>query len=92
MSSGRTTHDKRQRERAKQAKAAEKRARRQGRSSEEDADVTVVDGDDRSTEELLAEMEQLHASFDAKQIDFETFEERKNELLDRIAVRLAAGN
>jgi hypothetical protein len=91
MSSGRTTHDKRQRERAKQAKAAEKRARRQGKGTEEDEEVAVVDDDRRSTEELIAEMEQLHASFDAKQIDFDAFDERKNELLDRIAVRLASG-
>jgi hypothetical protein len=92
MSAGRTTHDKRQRERAKQAKAAEKRARRQERGSESADEVVGFDGDHRSTEELLAEMEALHASFDAKTIEFEAFEERKSELLDQIAVRLANGS
>jgi hypothetical protein len=92
MSSGRTTHDKRQRERAKQAKQAEKRARRQERNESGGVGIGVeVEDDARSTEQLLAEMEELHAAYDANQIDLDTFDERKNDLMDRIALRLAEG-
>ena len=92
MSSGRTTHDKRQRERAKQAKQAEKRARRQERSEGDGIGIGVeVEDDERTTEQLLAEMQALHEAYDAKQIDLDTFDEQKNDLMDRIAVRLAEG-
>ena len=92
MSSGRTTHDKRQRERAKQAKQAEKRARRQERSEGGGVGIGVeVEDDERTTEEMLQEMQDLNAAYEAKQIDLDEFDERRNELMDRIAVRLADG-
>ena len=96
MSTRRTTHDKRQRERSKQQKAAAKRDKRQGRSdgesdgprTEDAADVRVDDRRD-STEQLLERIETLHANYDAGNIPFEDFEEQRAELLDRIALRLA---
>ena len=92
MATRRTTHDKRQRERNKQQKAAAKRARRQGERLPDDPEfdeaVSLDDGPE-STEQLLQEMEALHADYDAGRVSFEDFEERKSALMDRIAVRLA---
>ena len=91
MATRRTTHDKRQRERNKQQKAAAKRARRQGEAVEGDPEIETTEIDDgpESTEQLLQEMETLHATYDAGQLEFEDFEEQKSTLMDRIAVRLA---
>ena len=47
----------------------------------------LPEGEEELTaEELLALVEQLHADFEAKRIDFEEFEERKTELFARISV------
>jgi hypothetical protein len=92
MATRRTTSDKRQRERAKQAKAAAKRERRQDRSSDarlDDAGTGSADDDDLTTEQLLARIEELHADYDAGTVSFEEFDEQKSELVDRIALRLA---
>jgi len=88
MSTRRRTAEKRQRERAKQAKAAEKRERRQHRSSDAGATSSGEAGDDRTTGQLLAEIESLQARFDRGAIPFEEFDEQKSELLDHIAVKL----
>jgi hypothetical protein len=90
MATRRTTSDKRQRERAKQAKAAAKRERRQDRSP----DDPLEEGDESrseelTTEELVARIETLHADYDAGTVSFEEFDEQKSDLLDRIALRLA---
>ena len=90
MSTRGSTPEKRQRELAKQAKAAEKRERRQDRSSDAGATSPGDGGDDLTTEQLLAQVESLHARFDEGSIPFEEFDEQKSELLDRIAVKLAS--
>jgi hypothetical protein len=36
-------------------------------------------------------MQDLNAAYDAKQIDLDEFDERRNDLMDRIALRLAEG-
>ena len=90
MSTRRRTADKRQRELAMQAKAAAKRERRQDRSSDADATSSGQAGDDPTTEQLLAQIESLHARFDEGTIPFEEFDEQKSELLDRMAVKLAS--
>jgi molybdenum-dependent DNA-binding transcriptional regulator ModE len=85
----RTTFEKQNRERAKKAKAAAKRERRLDRAAEKAQD----DGGDGggaavttdSADDLLRQIEALHQDFDAKQIDFETFEERKVDLFERLA-------
>jgi len=90
MSTRRTTSDKRQRERDKQAKAAAKRARRQDRSIEDGIDTTDPTIDRTSTtEQLLERVEALHAEYDAGNLSFEEFDEQKSSLLDDIAIRLA---
>lgn len=83
MGTQRTTFEKLQRERNKKSKAAAKRARRQDRALEDG-----VEGDEleiESAEDLLPLVEQLHADYDNKLIDLETFEERKDELIARLA-------
>jgi hypothetical protein len=92
MATRRTTSDKRQRERAKQAKAAAKRARRQGGAVEgfEEPTPEASTGPSESTEQLIARMESLQEKFDAGQIEFEEFDEQKSELLDKIALSLTA--
>lgn len=92
MGASRTSFAKLQRDRAKKAKAAAKRERRLTGESEVDADEAVTDvadipeGEDLSADQLLRLVEELHADFEAKRIDFDTFEERKMELFARITV------
>jgi hypothetical protein len=91
MATRRTTHGKRERERSRQLKAAAKRDRREGRATSEageEAPVALDDGD-ATTEELLARIEALHASYDAGEISFEDFDTERAELTDRIALRLS---
>ena len=87
MATRRTSFDKLQRERAKRAKAADKRERRQERSGGSDATaIDTVDVDEELTAgEIMARLEALHARFEAKTVDFDTFEEQKRELLERLA-------
>ena len=90
MATRRTTSGKRQRERAKQLKAAAKRERRQERSTEDDLVQASTDlDDDLTTEQLVQRIEALHADYDAGTVTFEEFDEQKAELLDHIALRLA---
>jgi hypothetical protein len=85
MASRRTTFDKLQRERAKKAKAAAKRERRLDKSSatEELADGTTTRQDNPA--DLLDEIAAVHARYEAKEIDFEEFEELKTDLFERLA-------
>jgi hypothetical protein len=88
MTTRRTSFDKLQRERAKRAKAAGKRERRQERSAEESEPNEAIDipaGETLSAGELMQRLEVLHNRFEANRIDFDTFEEQKRELLERLA-------
>mgnify|MGYP006972352376 CR=1 FL=1 len=92
MGASRTSFAKLQRDRAKKAKAAAKRDRRitgeDGFEVEEvSTDIEALpEGEDLSADQLLRLVEELHADFEAKRIDFDTFEERKMELFARITV------
>ena len=96
MGAQRTSFEKLQRDRAKKAKAAAKREKRQG-GIDPDAPTDVLDdetaplaGDDHggelSASELLDRVEALHRRFEAKQITFEEFEEEKAELMRRLPI------
>jgi hypothetical protein len=89
MASQRTTFGKLQRERAKRAKAAAKREKRQNRGSDTELDEMPEDltetREELSAPELLQRIEELHARFDAGRIAFEDFEEQKTELFERLA-------
>ena len=92
MGASRTSFAKLQRDRAKKAKAAAKRERRLTGETEVDTEETSTDvealpeGEELSADQLLRLVEELHADFEAKRIDFDTFEERKMELFARITV------
>jgi hypothetical protein len=79
-----------QRDRAKKAKAAMKRERRQGGGTpaprHEDQPTVVDDGGELSAPVLLQLIEDIHRKFDAKEISFEEFEEKKLELLARLPI------
>lgn len=80
MAARRTTFGKLERERAKKAKAAAKRGRREERAGlegeEEEAPEIRL-----SQAEALERLSALHARFDQGVIDFEGFEKEKEHLL-----------
>jgi hypothetical protein len=90
MATRRTSFAKLQRDRDKKARAAAKQERRQERQSEaetaEETEAAPSGEGELSAAQLLVEVERLHKEFDDKKIDFETFEERKADLLSRIPV------
>ena len=93
MGAQRTSFAKLQRDRAKKAKAAAKRAERQERPAEADevsggGALEPLPGDDRelSAPELLAAIERVHQQFDAKVISYDDFEAKKAELLARLPI------
>ena len=81
-----------QRDRAKKARAALKREKRQGNVDENasapDEITSLPESSDEelSPAELLHRVEDLHRRFDAKLIDFEAFEEEKAELMRRLPI------
>lgn len=92
MAAQRTSFAKMQRDRAKKAKAALKRERRQGggqhepRNAVEEAPAVVDDGGELSAPVLLALIEQIHKQFENEEISFEEFEEKKIDLLARLPI------
>jgi hypothetical protein len=92
MATQRTSFAKLQRDRDRQAKAAAKRDRRQERQTEAAAVSSAglldegAEGTELGAGELLAMVEIVHKEFEAKLIDFDTFEERKSALLARLPV------
>jgi hypothetical protein len=93
MATQRTSFAKLQRDRDRQAKAAAKRDRRQERQTEAATTASsegLLDEGEAGVEigagELLAMVEMVHKEFEAKLIDFETYEERKSALLARLPV------
>ena len=78
---------KMQREKARREKAQAKAERKAQRA--EEAERVAAEGDAEPAapqEDVLAELAALHKQFDDEQIDFETFEERKQELIARLSV------
>jgi hypothetical protein len=81
MATQRNTFQKRQRERDRQAKQAAKRAARLAKGdeelTEEELEERTAPAAPRDDAALLEELAEIHRLFDDKQIDFDTFEERK---------------
>ncbi len=90
MGANRSSFGKLERDRAKRAKAAVKRERRQSRSVEEPAEAPPASAvsvrQELSPGELLRMVEALHKEFEAKLISFEDYEERKADILSRLPV------
>jgi hypothetical protein len=94
MATRRTTFEKLQRERAKKAKAAAKRERRQEKGTDADPEAGDDTLDDSvssppvhqlSEAELLERIEAAHERLKAGMISYEEFEEQKAELLEGLA-------
>lgn len=78
---------KRMREKARQEKAALKRERRMERAAASaEGDDEPDDTPEVPQERVLAQLETLHKQFADEQIDFEEFEERKQELIAQLSV------
>lgn len=95
MSGRRTSFGKLERERTKKAKAVAKREQRAARSEDSDDPDGLEDGAsgngstgeaEMPAEQVLELVDQLHQRFDAKLIDYESFEEQKADLLGRLRV------
>ena len=85
MARQRTTFGKIMREREKQQRAQAKLEKRAERSSEDGEEVEeAVPTHDQ--DDVLASLAKLHEAYDNEQIDFDTFEERRAELMSRIKV------
>jgi len=84
----RTTFDKLQRDRAKKAKQALKRERRQEKANETEADdVELPVGDGPLTaEELMQQVEAITRRLDSGAITLEEFEDAKAELMLRLPI------
>jgi hypothetical protein len=89
MSAQRTSFGKLERDRAKKARAAAKRERRQGRSSEpsSSAPAPVEPGTEDATSEVLARLATVHEQYEAGTISYEELEEQKAELLGRLEIQ-----
>jgi hypothetical protein len=86
MATRRTSFGKLQRDRAKQANQAAKRERRLERANAEPDAIEIPEEGELSAEQLLELIEQIHKQFEANEIDFEEFEEKKLELMARLPV------
>ncbi len=84
-----SSFQKRERERAKQQKAAAKRDRRQGQvaaAADDDGLDAPPTASPAETEQLLKAIETLHQRFDAGDISHEDFEEQKADLFARLPI------
>lgn len=92
MGAQRTTFEKLQRDRAKKAKAAMKREKRQGgmedapRTPDVQPYIVRDSGGELSAAELLTRIEQIHTDLQRGTITQDDFEEQKAELLARLPV------
>jgi hypothetical protein len=83
---------KRQRDQERLAKAALKRERRQGRQSNPEPDEPAPESGasgptgESENQKILARIEALHRDFEAHVISFDTYEKKRDELLERIRI------
>ena len=92
MGAQRTSFEKLQRDRAKKAKQALKREKRQsgepvpGEETEEQPVTPLGEGGELSADELLTQIALIHKQLDDKTISFEEFEELKTDLMARLPI------
>jgi hypothetical protein len=87
MSAQRTSFGKLERDRAKKARAAAKRERRQGRTSEQASSEPAAEvGSEDATAEVLDRLASVHEQYEAGRISHEELEEQKAELLARLEI------
>ena len=87
MAKSKESFDRRQRERAKKAKANAKRERRlTGKDDENDEPSEEGSGPGVAQDAVLARLAALHAQFEDEAISFDDFEVRREELLAQLTV------
>lgn len=91
MGAQRTTFDKLQRDRAKKAKQAAKRERRQEKAAdtgdENDTDIPMPSGEGALTAaELMQQVEAITRRLEAGTISLEDFEDAKADLMERLPI------
>ncbi|MEY2404421.1 MAG: hypothetical protein QOD38_1972 [Acidimicrobiaceae bacterium] len=91
MGAQRTTFDKLQRDRAKKAKQAAKRERRQEKATdngeETDPDISLPAGEGALTAaELMQQVEAITRRLEAGTISLEDFEDAKADLMERLPI------
>ena len=89
MATRRTTSNKRERERSKQAKATAKRERRQDKSPDDEATGPEFDENSATTDQLIERIAAMHEEYDAGRMTFEAFDEEKTELTALLTARLS---
>lgn len=77
---------KRMREKARLDKARAKQARKQDRVAEAETAAQRDESPTAPEPEVLDQLAALHQQFDADEIDFDEFEQRKQELLAQLDV------
>ena len=91
MATGRSSFAKRQRDMAKKAKAEAKRAKRLDRGDDElegedELEAVVPDGPTLSNDEIMERVADLHRRYDDGQMDLDTFDEERSNLMAQISV------
>lgn len=89
MATGRSSFAKRQRDMAKKAKAQTKREKKLESNDEDDNDEledAVDDGPKLSNDVLMEKVADLHRRYDDGQMDLDTFDEERANLMAQISV------
>ena len=84
MAKARATFGKRERDRAKRERQEIKREKRAERAADDTTSDEPVDTS--GNERILAAVAALHERFDNGELDMETFEEQRAELMSRLAI------
>jgi hypothetical protein len=89
MATGRSSFAKRQRDMAKKAKAQSKREKKLEKGNEDeldDAEDVVDDGPKLSNDQVMEKVADLHRRYDDGQMDLDTFDEERANLMAQISV------
>jgi hypothetical protein len=86
MARQRTTFGKIMREREKQQRAQAKLEKRAERVADDEEGDETIPEPAHDEGDVLASLAKLHEAFDSEQIDFDTFEERRAELMARLKI------
>ena len=86
MATGRSSFAKRQRDMAKKAKAAAKRERKLEGDEEVEDEEVVDDGPSLPNDVIMEKVAELHRRYDDGQMDLDTFDEERANLMGQISV------
>lgn len=90
MATGRSSFAKRQRDMAKKAKAAQKREKKLDKTEDDELDELedeiVDDGPKLSNDEIMEKVADLHRRYDDGQMDLDTFDDERANLMGQISV------